>query len=228
MLRCRLFAVVLLFAVPSLVRADSPALFTPDPASVQRYGPAYRYPQAGWIVLHVEGKPYDRGFQQGHLLAEEIAGYVRCFAGEQSSHSASEGWNLTRTLVNAVFLRRFDPEFLEEMKGIADGAADAGAKFEGRAVDLTDIVALNCWAEIDSLPSALEATPDGLESKRFTKPQPHKMPDPPMGRCSSFIATGPATADGKIVFGHITMFGLYPANFFNVWLDVKPEKGHRD
>src|SRR5437660_984052 len=40
-------------------------------------------------------------------------------------------------------------------------------------------------------------------------------------------ATGPATADGKIVFGHITMFGLYASNYFNVWLDVKPAKGHR-
>ena len=45
--------------------------------------------------------------------------------------------------------------------------------------------------------------------------------------CSAFAATGPATADGKIVFGHITMFGLYPSNFYNVWLDVKPAKGHR-
>ena len=45
--------------------------------------------------------------------------------------------------------------------------------------------------------------------------------------CSAFAATGPATRDGRIVFGHITMFGLYPANFYNVWLDIKPEKGHR-
>ena len=35
--------------------------FTPDPSSVERYGPAYRYPQAGWIVLHIEGEPYERG-----------------------------------------------------------------------------------------------------------------------------------------------------------------------
>src|SRR5205823_2518264 len=28
-------------------------------------------------------------------------------------------------------------------------------------------------------------------------------------------------------FGHITMFSLYPSNFYNVWLDVKPSKGHR-
>jgi hypothetical protein len=212
-------------SLPNL--ADSPAPFVPDPASVQRYGAAYRYPQAGWIVLHVEGKPYERGFQHGHLMASEIAGYVRCFAEEQSSHSPGDGWGLTRTLVNAVFLRGFDPEYLEEMKGIADGAAEAGAKFEGRPIDLTDVVAVNCWAEIESLPSALEATPNGLETKKFSKPQPRKMPDVPMGHCSSFIATGPATADGKIVFGHITMFGLYASNFFNVWLDIKPEKGHR-
>ncbi len=53
------------------------------------------------------------------------------------------------------------------------------------------------------------------------------MPKPLVDRCSAFAATGPATADGKIVFGHITMFSLYPSNFFNVWLDIKPAKGHR-
>jgi hypothetical protein len=201
--------------------------FTPDPQGVQRFGPAYRFPQAGWIVLHVEGAPYDRGFQHGRLLAPEIAGYVRCFAQQQSATAPADGWNNTRTLVNALFLRRYDQEFLEEMKGIADGAAAAGAKFEGRAIELTDIVAINCWMEVETLPGALEATPTGLEKLRFKKPQPEKMPDPPMGHCSAFAATGPATKDGKIVFGHITMFALYPGNFFNVWLDVKPAKGHR-
>ena len=39
--------------------------FRPDPLSVRRHGPAYRYPQAGWIVLHVEGEPYARGCQHG-------------------------------------------------------------------------------------------------------------------------------------------------------------------
>ena len=37
------------------------------------------------------------------------------------------------------------------------------------------------------------------------------MPPPKAEHCSAFAATGPATADGKIVFGHITMFGLYPS-----------------
>lgn len=220
-----LTAIALMISIPTF--GSEPGPFTPDRNSVQRYGPAYRYPQAGWIVLHIEGKPYDRGFQHGRLLAPEIAGYVKCFAEGQSSKSPGDGWRLTRTLVNAVFLRKFDPEYLEEMKGIADGAAEAGAKFDGRPIDLIDIVSVNCWAEIETLDSALEATPNALDGIKFPKPQPRKMPEPPMDHCSAFAATGPATADGKIVFGHITMFGLYAGNFFNVWLDVKPEKGHR-
>src|SRR5580658_1939348 len=118
--------------------AESPP-FRPDPLSVQRYGPAYRYPQAGWIVLHIEGEPYERGVQHGRLLAPEIAANIRCFAASQCSKSPSDGWKLTRLLVNALFLRRFDREYLEEMKGIADGAAAAGAKIDGRPVDLVDI-----------------------------------------------------------------------------------------
>jgi hypothetical protein len=200
--------------------------FRPDPKSVQRYGPAYRYPQAGWIVLHIEGKPYQRGYQHGRLMAPEIAAHLRCFAATQSPEAPDEGWKLTRTLANALFLRRYHKEYLEEMKGIAAGATAAGARFENRAIDLLDIVALNAWPEIDTLDGALEATAHGLEGRRFLE-QPRPMPKPKPMRCSAFAATGPATADGKIVFGHITMFGLYPSLFYNVWLDVKPEKGHR-
>jgi hypothetical protein len=212
----------------SSVGADEPGGdFRPDPASVQRYGPAYRFPQAGWIVLHIEGKPYERGYQHGRLMAPEIAGYLRCFAAMLTPKAPAEGWVGTRRLANALFVRRFEREFLEEMKGIADGASAAGARFDSRPIDLVDIVALNCWPEIETLDSALEATPTGLEGLRFTKPQPRAMPKPRPDHCSAFAAAGPATADGKIVFGHITMFGLYPANFYNVWIDLKPEKGHR-
>jgi len=201
--------------------------FQPDPKSVQRYGPAYRYPQAGWIVLHIEGEPYECGYQHGRLLASEIAAHLRCFAAVQNSKSPADGLKQVRTLVNALFVRRYEKEFLEEMKGIAEGATAAGAKVFNRPIDLVDIVALNSWPEIDTLPSALEATATGLESIRFPKQEPRAMPPAKPMHCSAFAATGPATADGKIVFGHITMFSLYPSTFYNVWLDVKPDKGHR-
>src|SRR5271166_6066821 len=143
--------------------------FQPDPASVQRFGQGYRYPQAGWIVLHIEGDPYERGVQHGRLLAPEIAANLRCFAAIQCSKAPSEGWKLTRLLVNALFLRRFDREYLEEMKGIADGASAAGAKIDGKPVDLVDIVALNTWEEVATLENAHEALPTGLEGTRFPK-----------------------------------------------------------
>ncbi len=74
----RRFLVALLFlglvhSAHASAASPMPKDFQPDPRSVQRYGPAYRYPQAGWIVLHIEGEPYERGVQHGRLMANEIA-----------------------------------------------------------------------------------------------------------------------------------------------------------
>jgi len=199
----------------------------PDPATVQRYGPAYRYPRAGWIVLHIEGAPYDRGYQHGRLLAAEIADYVKTLATKRSPAAPGDAWRETRTMANALFLRRYDPEYLEEMKGIADGALAAGATFLGRPLDLLDVVTVNSDIEMEFLDSALDATPTGLEGKTFREPADLPATPAPPEHCSAFAATGPATADGKVVIGHITMFSLAFVRHFNVWLDVKPEKGHR-
>src|SRR5262249_54530287 len=144
------------FTATPTIRAENPSVFHPDPLSVQRYGAGYRYPQAGWIVLHVEGEPYERGYQHGRLMAPEIADFVKCSAQLTSPTAPTEGWRLARTLINALFLRRYEREYLEEMKGIADGAAAAGARFDNRPVDLVDIIGLNVWPEIETLDSALE------------------------------------------------------------------------
>jgi len=217
----------LLLAFPAPALAQPSANFTPDPAQVLRWDKGYRYPQSGWMVVHVEGEPYERGLQHGRLLAPEIAAHLRSFAQIINYKAPSESWKTVRTFTNAVFLRKFDQEFLEEMKGIADGASAAGARIDNRPIDLVDIVVLNCWAEIESLGEAAAAMPTGLETRLFHDPEPQAKPVPRREHCSAFAATGPATADGKIVFGHITMFDLYPANFYNVWLDIKPAKGHR-
>src|SRR5690606_16000802 len=110
---------------------------------VMHHGPAWRYPQSGWIVLHIEGGPYERGYQHGHLLAREIVDYIKTIAAERSAKAPADAWRDLRRLTDALFLRRYDGELLEEMKGIADGAAAAGARFEGRRLDLIDIVTLN-------------------------------------------------------------------------------------
>jgi hypothetical protein len=201
--------------------------YGPDPATVRRYGPAYRYPQSGWTVLHIEGEPYDRGYQHGRLMASEVADYLKALASSRSPSSPAEGWRGVRTLVDALFLRRYDKEYLEEMKGIADGASAAGATFEGRALDLLDVVAINSDIEVGMLDGALEASAHGLEGKVFREPASGIPKVPQVEHCSAFAAVGPATRDGQIVIGHITMWSLSTSRFFNVWLDVKPSQGHR-
>ncbi|HSQ55750.1 MAG TPA: C45 family autoproteolytic acyltransferase/hydrolase [Gemmata sp.] len=213
---------VLTLSQPVLPAADIPAAHLPDARTVQRERGGYRYEQAGWVVLHIEGDPYPRGYQHGKLLAVEIGKYVAMLASDRYPKDPVEGWRTIRTLTDALFLRKLDREILEEMKGIADGAAAAGATFQGRKLDLVDIAALNVWQELDTLDSALAATPTGLEGVKLTTPAPVKK-----DHCSAFAATGPATADGKIVFGHITMFGLHFGPFVNYWIDCKPTKGRR-
>jgi len=155
-------------------------------------------------------------------MADEIAKYVDTLARNRYAKDPAEGWRTIRLLSDVLFLRKMDREFLEEMKGISDGAAAAGAKFNNRKIDLLDIVAVNVWQEFDTLESALGTMPTDLEGVKFSTPPAVKQ-----DHCSAFIATGPATADGKIVFGHITMFGLSFGPYVNVWIDCKPTKGHR-
>jgi hypothetical protein len=80
-------------------RADD---YHPDPRSVQRLDSAYRYPRAGWIVMHIEGKPYERGVQHGKLLAAEIAAYVNALAAFNEPKAPATAWRLIRQLTAAL------------------------------------------------------------------------------------------------------------------------------
>src|SRR5262245_52839757 len=181
----RRVCLLVLCLAPAVLHADRPSM-RPDPLTVQRHGAGYRYTQAGWIVLHIEGEPYERGVQHGRLLAPEIAAHVRCFAATRSPKAPGEAWKLVRATVNALFLRGYQREYLEEMKGIADGASAAGARFDGRRLDLVDIVALNAWPELDTLPSGLDAWSSGLEGIRFPLKTPQPAAEPKPMRCSAF------------------------------------------
>lgn len=199
----------------------------PSRDAVRTFGPAYRYPAAGWIYLHVEGAPYERGYQHGYLMAREIPEYLaRCAADMGAS---PDQWDTLRTTASALFLRGFDSEILEEMRGIADGASDAGAKWQDRRLDLTDLVVANVTVELGELRSAMTVTPTGLENFTFNPPSyfDRKRDASILDRCSALAATGPATRDGKMVIGHVTWWPLTLAEQTNVWLDIKPDKGHR-
>jgi hypothetical protein len=200
----------------------------PSREAVQTFGPAYRYPTAGWIYLHIEGKPYDRGYQHGYLMAREIPEYLARCAFDLGGKADAQSWNQFRTAANALFLRGFDREILEEMRGIADGANANGAKWLGRKLDLIDIVVANTEVEMGELRWAVTMTPTGLEGLHFDLPgYARARKDSVTDHCSAFAATGPATRDGKMIVGHVTWWPQTLAEQTNVMVDIKPETGHR-
>ena len=195
--------------------------------TVRWHGPGFRYDEKGWIYVHVEGEPYARGFQYGTLLSEEIATYAKKLGIQENPKDGPGAWAEMRFMADAVFLRKFDEEYLLEMKGIADGAAKAGAKVDGRAVDFLDVVTMNSSIDLDYVRSALRSTPHPLTGRSFLSSEDEAKIPERAHKCSSFVATGPATKDGRPVFGQIFMWAGYTGVHFNVVADVVPSKGNR-
>ncbi|MCX6580909.1 MAG: C45 family autoproteolytic acyltransferase/hydrolase [Candidatus Aminicenantes bacterium] len=195
--------------------------------TVKWFGPAFRYTDKGWIFIHIEGKPYPRGYQYGYLLAEEITAYMRKLAYAADHNVSNTGWEQLRQLTNALMLRKYDDEYLEEMKGMADGAVKAGALFENRPIDLLDIVTLNSAVDIGQLARGLPKTPHALSGKSFLSAEDELNVPLREHKCSSFLANGPATKDGGVVFGQLFMWSGYTGVHWNIICDVAPDKGFR-
>ena len=190
-------------------------------------GPGFRYDDGGWIFVHVEGAPYARGRQYGELVAPELVRYLEKLAALQDKADPEKGWKGLRRLADALLLRGFDVEYLEEMKGIADGAARTGAKFKGREVDLLDVVTLNSAVDLGQLDDGLKGAPTPLTGRTFLTAEDEAAAAPGTDRCSSFVATKSATRDGRFVMGQLFMWNGYSGVHFDVMLDVVPEQGHR-
>lgn len=188
---------------------------------------AYRYDDKGWIYVHIEGAPYERGYQYGYLLSDEISQYMMKLAISENRDNPGSGWYTLRFQADAILLRKYDEEYLEEMKGIADGAKKAGAKFMGRAVDLVDIVTLNSSIDLGQMGGALRTTPNHLTGRNFLRTEEEMLLPQKYNKCSAFVATGEATTDGRIVFGQMFMWGGYTGVHWDVICDIQPTKGHR-
>ena len=195
--------------------------------TVKWFGPAYRYTDRGWIFVHIEGEPYQRGYQYGYLLSEEIVSYLEKLAYEEDHDNPARGWKHMRELADSLMLRKYDPEYLREMKGIADGAKKAGATFDGSPLDLIDIVAVNSSIDIGQMRSALKRTGHALTGESFLETEDELNIPLKQHKCSAMLANGPATPNGDIVFFQIFMWGGYTGVHWNVICDVKPTKGNR-
>jgi hypothetical protein len=209
-----------------LERVEDIAAYIP-PETVRWSGNGFRYDDQGWIFVHIEGEPYERGYQYGNLMPDEIAEYIRKLGVLTYGDDPEAGWETIRFEADALFLRKYDDEYLTEMKGIADGAADAGSTAWDRPIDLRDIVSLNSVVDLGQLKGALEVTPNSLTGQAFTAPDEELDIEVDQHKCSAFVATGPATKNGDVVFGQIFMWGGYTGVHWNVITDIEPSEGYR-
>ncbi|MBI4913694.1 MAG: hypothetical protein HY823_13235 [Acidobacteria bacterium] len=195
--------------------------------TVRWAGKGYRYDMGGWIFVHIEGEPYARGRQYGELVASEIVAYMNKLGIQKNAADPSKGWQQIRLMSDALFFRKYDLEYLEEMKGIAEGAHKGGAKFRGRDLDLLDIVALNSVVDADYVESALRVTPSPLANRTFMKGEDEAEHGGKGDHCSSFVATQSATKDGRFVMGQMFMWNGYTGVHWDLMVDVAPAQGHR-
>ena len=175
-----------------------------------RLAGSYKFTDGGWTYVHLQGSPEQVGFQHGYLLAREIEDNVHVYQVEAVNEHQST-WTFYRATAQSVFWPHIEPEYQEEIKGIAEGLRAQGSK-----LDLWDVVALNAELEIGNyyLPT-LNRGKKKANAAKNTAP----------GKCSAFIATGSATTDGRIVIAHSNWSSYAEGERWRMVFDIAPAAG---
>ena len=92
---------------------------------------AYRYDKNGWIFLHIEGEPFERGFQRGYLTANEIDEFFKTITYILKFKTAKEPDFFVEAAAK-LFQKKVSKEYIEEMRGMVAGMERAGKKVSRR------------------------------------------------------------------------------------------------
>ena len=187
--------------LPALACADGAGAGELSARQKEWVAKARTYEQDGWIYFYAEGEGFERGFQNGYLLAKHIDETIEIIV-YYLEKTTDKKWEFYREAAERMFWSKMDKEYQDEIEGIVAGLKQAGVS----KYDKIDLTAYNGW--IDLAWYYLPAT------------QAH-------GSCSAFIATGNATRDGRIVIAHNLWYEYMFCHKWNVILDVNPAKGHR-
>jgi hypothetical protein len=178
---------------------------------------AYRFQQGGWTYVHLEGSPSDIGFQHGYLLAPEIADAldaIKLF----DTHQTQRDWEFFRKTAREMLWPHIDPEYQQELQGIADGVKAHGVNLHGVDLDIYDIVALNAFEEVpDYYVPWLDKREKSAKAPKLVAP----------GDCSAFIATGAYTKDHQIVIAHSNWTSYLAGERWVIVFDILPQHGQR-
>ena len=203
--------VALLFAA-SLPVASLAATPAHANQSDPRLGKAFRRPELnGWIFVHLEGTPSEIGFQHGYLLAPEIEDAHRVIV-LGLTHDSKKPYSFFRAAAEKMLWPHIEPQYREELKGIAEGL-----KARGVALDLWDVVATNAWLELSPYYTNWYDKQHQLAS--IARPVPE--------HCSAFVAAGSYTQDGKVVIAHNNWTEYKEGSRWNVIFDIAPSDGYR-
>lgn len=116
-----------------------------EPKTIARCGQGYLEEVDGYRVLHLKGKPYEMGYQQGALLKDDIKELVRFLFDVKAKELTVEMGgvkllNPKRAIQGiAASQKKYVPaRFYEELKGVADGAG----------MDVQEVIAANFIPEL--------------------------------------------------------------------------------
>jgi len=198
---------VCLFLVTSACNSSSSPGDQSPPETIEEPGDGSYLAEIGdgKLLLHVEGSPYDMGYQHGSLLGEEIVWttskefYMRMLMSLLPFHvegleEALEGplgdlilaWIVNLCRNNEQYIPE---EYREEMQGIADGASDAGYPEVTYERVLIDNLAYDVLLSIGYPPVTF--------LQEFTGWAPHS--------CDGFVVHDRATTDGRTLMGRSWM-----------------------
>jgi len=197
----------LVFVFPEFINSQTNGSLTSEQKTW--LSKANRHEKEGWLYLHIEGSPFERGFQHGYLLSKEIAEALRILKTGWTYQTAMD-WEWYIKKGAEILTSKTDAENLAEIDGIVEGM-----KVAGSLTSRDEMISYNGYMELMNYWWPL--VKDSVHSHSVIRPKES---------CSSFIATGSMTADGKIVLGHNTMGGYYEPDC-NLILDILPAKGHR-
>ena len=189
----------------------------------------YSYNKNGWLYISIKGDAYNRGVAYGKLCAAELK-KVFTTLDFLMYETTGRKWSFFIDKCSELFqpsIEKDFPEFLDEMRGIADGAKEKGVE-----TSLEEIVAWNCYWTIQYwYPTSEFSQIDGHAGKSAARHGEgggtSYNPDGAGDKCSAFIALGDYTEDGKIVMAHNTFDNFIDGQFCYIALSVEPSKGHK-
>jgi len=173
-------------------------------------------------ILHVQGTPYEMGYQHGVLLADRITELVSGVgspmmfmlggwnpeSGEKPTQEQLEtGRSLCLMVIQQCFIEPIKekaPDYFDEMQGLADGLKAAGSP-----VGLDEILAAITLAELSQSRGLIENMAAELSKG-----------------CSDFAAWGKATKDGNLIHGTNYDNEDFTIARKGIVLIAKPESGN--